>query len=158
VTFTFGWRARKRPATPSCSPRSSGRSRPRSSLIPSTLASTGSTSPYLQLHPYAEQLHINVFNPGDAGFIAESLRSLEVLRKELRGEPALRYVVRLFAPREGVDLTGSALESLLDPALLWAQRSTDPRFTQRPQKIVVRPRFTQHGGGTKTALAGQTVR
>jgi hypothetical protein len=70
---------------------------------------------YLQLHPYAEQLHINVFNPGDASFIAESLRSLEVLKKELRGEPALRYVVRLFAPREGVDLTGSALESLLDP-------------------------------------------
>ena len=43
-------------------------------------------------------------------------------------------------------------------ALLWAQRSTDIRFTLRPQKISIRPRFTQHGGGTKTAIAGQTVR
>jgi DNA helicase HerA-like ATPase len=43
-------------------------------------------------------------------------------------------------------------------ALLWAQRATDARFTQRPQKITIRPRFTQHGGGTKTAVAGQTVR
>lgn len=70
---------------------------------------------YLQLHPYVEQIHINVFNPGDASFIAEALRELEVFRKELRGEPPLRYLVRLFAPREGIDLTGSALESLLDP-------------------------------------------
>ncbi len=43
-------------------------------------------------------------------------------------------------------------------ALIWAQRSTDPRFTQRPQRITIRPRFTQHGGGTKTAVSGQTVR
>ena len=43
-------------------------------------------------------------------------------------------------------------------ALLWAQRSTDPRFMQRPQKVTIRPRFTQHGGGTKTAIAGDTVR
>ena len=43
-------------------------------------------------------------------------------------------------------------------ALVWAQRSTDVRFTQRPQKIAIRPRATQHGGGTKTAVAGATVR
>lgn len=43
-------------------------------------------------------------------------------------------------------------------ALIWAQRSTEKRFTQRPQKITIRPRFTQHGGGTKTAVAGVTVR
>lgn len=43
-------------------------------------------------------------------------------------------------------------------ALIWAQRSTDKRFTLRPQKVQVRPRFTQHGGGTKTAVAGQTIR
>jgi hypothetical protein len=43
-------------------------------------------------------------------------------------------------------------------ALVWAQRSTDVRFTQRPQKISIRPRVTQHGGGTKTAVAGATVR
>jgi DNA helicase HerA-like ATPase len=43
-------------------------------------------------------------------------------------------------------------------ALVWAQRSTDPRFTQRPQKIEIRPRFSLHGGGTKTAVRGETVR
>lgn len=43
-------------------------------------------------------------------------------------------------------------------ALTWAQRATDKRFTLRPQKLSVRPRFTQHGGGTKTAVAGVTVR
>ena len=43
-------------------------------------------------------------------------------------------------------------------ALVWAQRSTDPRYTQRPQRITIRPRFTQHGGGTKTAVEGETVR
>ncbi len=43
-------------------------------------------------------------------------------------------------------------------ALIWAQRSSDQRFTLRPQKISIRPRFTQHGGGTKTAVAGVTVR
>jgi hypothetical protein len=42
-------------------------------------------------------------------------------------------------------------------ALVWAQRSTDMRFTLRPQKIRIRPRFTQHGGGTKTAVDGHTV-
>jgi DNA phosphorothioation-dependent restriction protein DptH len=70
---------------------------------------------YLQLHPYVEQLHINVFNPGDAGLIAEALRLVEMHRREIQGEPALRYVVRLFAPRDGVNVTGAALESLLDP-------------------------------------------
>ena len=43
-------------------------------------------------------------------------------------------------------------------ALVWAQRSTDKRFTQRPYKIQIRPRFTLHGGGTKTAVAGATVK
>jgi hypothetical protein len=43
-------------------------------------------------------------------------------------------------------------------ALVWAQRSTEKRFSQKPQKITIRPRVTQHGGGTKTAVAGVTVR
>jgi len=43
-------------------------------------------------------------------------------------------------------------------ALVWAQRSTDKRFTLKPQKLQIRPRFSQHGGGTKTAVAGVTVR
>lgn len=43
-------------------------------------------------------------------------------------------------------------------ALVWAQRSTDKRFTQRPFRIQLRPRFSLHGGGTKTAVSGATVR
>lgn len=87
----------------------------------SVLPTVGSTDlavrlfEYLQLHPYVEQLHLNVFNPGDAALIAEALRVVESYRRAVPGEPALRYVVRLFAPRDGVDLTGAALESLLDP-------------------------------------------
>lgn len=57
------------------------------------------------------------------------------------------------------DVQDAAVTSLLPgEALVWAQRSTDRRFTLRPQKIVVRPRFTQHGGGTKTAVDGATIR
>jgi len=36
-------------------------------------------------------------------------------------------------------------------ALVWAQRSNDKRFSLEPQKILVRPRVTQHGGATKMA-------
>jgi DNA phosphorothioation-dependent restriction protein DptH len=43
-------------------------------------------------------------------------------------------------------------------ALVWAQRSTDKRVSVQPQKLVIRPRFTQHGGGTRTAVEGATVR
>ncbi len=43
-------------------------------------------------------------------------------------------------------------------ALVWTQRSTDKRFMLKPQKVSIRPRFTQHGGGTKTAVAGRTMR
>lgn len=37
-------------------------------------------------------------------------------------------------------------------ALVWAQRSTDERFTTGPRLVRVRPRFTKHGGGTRTAV------
>ena len=40
-------------------------------------------------------------------------------------------------------LTESQVSSLVPgEALVWAQRSTDQRFTQRPQKITIRPRVT----------------
>lgn len=57
------------------------------------------------------------------------------------------------------DVQDAAVTSLLPgEALVWAQRSTDKRFTIRLQKLAVRPRFTQHGGGTKTAVDGATIR
>lgn len=57
------------------------------------------------------------------------------------------------------DIEDGHLKNLLPgEALVWAQRSTDKRFSLRPQKIQIRPRFTQHGGGTKTAVSGSTIR
>jgi len=57
------------------------------------------------------------------------------------------------------DVQDGVVTSLLPgEALVWAQRSTDKRFTLRPFKIHIRPRFTQHGGGTKTAVDGATIR
>lgn len=57
------------------------------------------------------------------------------------------------------DVQDAAVTSLSPgEALVWAQRSTDKRFTLRPQKVGIRPRFTQHGGGTKTAVDGATIR
>jgi DNA helicase HerA-like ATPase len=43
-------------------------------------------------------------------------------------------------------------------ALVWSQRATEQRYTVRPQKLTVRPRFSQHGGGTKTAVEGESIR
>lgn len=57
------------------------------------------------------------------------------------------------------DVSDAALAALTPgEALVWAQRATDKRFTQRPQRISIRPRFSQHGGGTRTAVDGTTVR
>jgi DNA phosphorothioation-dependent restriction protein DptH len=50
------------------------------------------------------------------------------------------------------DLTSAQL-SLLKPgeAYVWANKATEPLFTQKAVKIRLRPRATRHGGGTKTA-------
>jgi len=57
------------------------------------------------------------------------------------------------------ELTESQVASLKPgEALIWAQRSTDSRYTLRPQKLRIRPRFTRHGGGTRTAVQGFTMR
>jgi len=37
-------------------------------------------------------------------------------------------------------------------AYVWATKATDSNFTQQAVKMRFRPRATQHGGGTKTAL------
>ena len=37
-------------------------------------------------------------------------------------------------------------------AYIWASKSTEQEITQQPMKIEVRPRLTEHGGATKTAV------
>lgn len=71
-----------------------------------------------------------------------------------------QWLKHLKSAISALDQVSESVLSALQPgeALLWAQRATDKRFTQRPQKITVRPRFSQHGGGTKTAIEGETVR
>jgi DNA phosphorothioation-dependent restriction protein DptH len=85
---------------------------------------------YVQHHPYAEQLRINVFNPGAGDLVAEALRALERRRRALgsaREEaPPLRYAIQLFGPGEQLDALGAAFESLLDPE---RQVEDDDEFT-----------------------------
>lgn len=38
-------------------------------------------------------------------------------------------------------------------ALVWAQRSTEHRFTERPQKVQMRTRVSKHGGSTRLVAA-----
>lgn len=43
-------------------------------------------------------------------------------------------------------------------AYVWAKTASDTAYTLKPQKLRIRPRFTKHGGDTKTAVAvGGTV-
>lgn len=51
------------------------------------------------------------------------------------------------------DLTPAQMSSLgPGEAYLWATKSTERVFTQKAVRVRFRPRLTQHGGGTKTAL------
>jgi DNA phosphorothioation-dependent restriction protein DptH len=69
----------------------------------------------------------------------------------------LKHLKSALVALEGIE-EGHIASLAPGEALVWAQRSTEKRFTQRPQKLHVRPRFTQHGGGTKTAVQGETIR
>ena len=69
----------------------------------------------------------------------------------------LKHLKTAIVALDGID-EGPLAALAPGEALVWAQRSTDERFSQRPQKVTIRPRVTQHGGGTKTAVAGVTVR
>jgi hypothetical protein len=84
------------------------------------------------------------------------LTSIMVLHR-MTSPQWLKHLKSAITSLEGIS---EANLSSLQPgeALIWAQRSTDKRFSQRPQKVTIRPRFSQHGGGTKTAIEGETVR
>lgn len=57
------------------------------------------------------------------------------------------------------DVTDAQVASLAPgEAWVWSQRSTEQKYTVRPQKLTIRPRFSQHGGGTKTAVEGESIR
>ncbi len=84
---------------------------------------------YLFQHPYAEQLRINVFNPGDGQLIADALREVERTRAAISSEganTALRYSIQMFGASEQLESMGEAVESLLDPD---RQVAEDDEFT-----------------------------
>ena len=80
---------------------------------------------FIVQHPYVDQLRLNVFNPGNGSLVAETLRMLEVIRRQAKSL-SLRYAVRLFAPASQLDTVGEAVEGLLDPD---RQVGEDDEFT-----------------------------
>ena len=75
---------------------------------------------FVRLHPYVEQVHINLFHPGDGQLLADTLQLSEELRRKLPGSarlavPDLRYAVNMFTAPGKVSDAGLAIEELLDP-------------------------------------------
>jgi len=66
---------------------------------------------YLKLHPYVEQININLFNAGEGAVFSEVLLALEA---DLRYRD-LRYEVRLFSQRDRFVEQGAAFNDLLNP-------------------------------------------
>jgi len=104
---------------------------------------------YLQQHPYVEQLHINVFNPGDGQLITDALRRLEGLRRAAMPDgPSLRYSIQMFGGKGPIDLMGEAFESLLDPD---RQVAEDDEFTLTPTNhLLPKLVFARNSIGTFT--------
>lgn len=69
---------------------------------------------YLIQHPYVHILKFNLFNPGDASLMVESILQVEKLRNKER-LPSLRYELRLFTHRTSLDDVGEAVKELLNP-------------------------------------------
>jgi len=69
---------------------------------------------YLVQHPYVRALKLNVFNPGDAGLIVDSILGVEKARNKAGMSP-LRYELRLFTQSVGLDDVGEAVDELLNP-------------------------------------------
>jgi len=67
---------------------------------------------YLVQHPYVRVFKINIFNPGDAGLIADAILGIEKNRKKL---PSLRYELRLFTESSDPDDVGEAIIELMNP-------------------------------------------
>lgn len=79
---------------------------------------------YLALHPYTEQLNINLFNAGEGNVFAEVLLDLEK-------EPAfksLRYEVRQFTNRDSIINHGDSFLNLLNPGAIQTEEAE--KFSQ----------------------------
>jgi len=87
-----------------------------------------------------------------SGHIHDSARQQAVyLTAQLR-LPDIRYLPIQKSVTALGDLKAEQL-AMLKPgeAYVWANKSTEPIFSQKAVKIRLRPRATLHGGSTKTA-------
>lgn len=74
---------------------------------------------YLFLHPYTEQLTLNIFNPGEGEVFQRVLVRLEK-------EPqlaAVRYEVRLFTGQQSLVQEGAAFQKLLNPGTITSEEA-----------------------------------
>ena len=69
---------------------------------------------YLIQHPYVEVLKVNIFNPGDASLLVDSILKIEKERLKFK-MPGLRYELRLFTQGSVLDDIGEAVEDLVNP-------------------------------------------
>ena len=69
---------------------------------------------YLVQHPYVQAFKINVFNPGDAALLVDSILKVEKSRLENQ-LPGLRYELRLFTQGSLLEDVGEAMEELVNP-------------------------------------------
>ncbi|UYZ61320.1 ATP-binding protein [Hymenobacter latericus] len=67
---------------------------------------------YLKLHPYTEQLTINIFNPGEGQVFNDVLVKLE----QYAPFKSVRYEIRLFTSHRSLVQEGEAFNRLLNPA------------------------------------------
>ena len=89
---------------------------------------TGKIKRYLVQHPYVSTLKLNVFNPGDARLIADTLIELQKERADLR------YQIQLFNESDELDDIGSALEDLINPNRQVSEMQDE--FTQASRNLL----------------------
>jgi len=89
---------------------------------------TGKIKRYLIQHPYVSTLKLNVFNPGDARLIADTLIELQKERADLR------YQIQLFHESGELDDIGSALEDLINPNRQVSEMQDE--FTQASRNLL----------------------
>src|SRR2546425_2860604 len=78
--------------------------------------------------------------------------SSQIILHKFNSPSWLKHIQKTNAALEG--LTPAKLAALgPGEAYVWSSRGTDDAFTRGAVRIRCRPRVTQHGGGTKTAIA-----
>ena len=71
---------------------------------------------YLVQHPYVSTLKLNIFNPGDAQLIVDTLVELQKDTDDAKYQTRhLKYQIQLFSESGMLDDIGSAFEDLLNP-------------------------------------------